>query len=72
MLHIPIYRHLLSLKYNEIRTKLIIAYVHMRLILHIRVYVIKSYGRKVSNYCPFRELKGGRLIECGRIFEGGA
>ena len=41
MLHIPISSHFLSLKYNEIRTILTIAYVHMFLILHIWDYVIR-------------------------------
>ena len=37
------YRHFLSLDYNEMRTKLVIAYTHMRLILFIGIYEIKIY-----------------------------
>ena len=41
MLFIPIYRNFLWLNYNEMRSKLIIAYIHLRLILVIGIYVIK-------------------------------
>ena len=61
MFHIPIYRYLLSLKYNEIRTKLIIPYVHMHFILHM------SLCYKISNYCPHQ-----RIEECALIRRMGA
>ena len=51
-----IYRHFLSLNCNEMRTDLIIAYINMRLILYIGIYVIKY-----QHNCPFQRM-GGRLL----------